>query len=46
MITNTHSFNFKTLTLTHEGKNEQILPQALVPRNPPFLTFCLHIYFQ
>ena len=44
MITNTHSFNFKTEA--HEGQNEKMLPQALVPRNPPFLTFCLHIYFQ
>ena len=34
MITNTHSFNFKTRA--HEGQNEQMLPQALVALNPPF----------
>ena len=39
MITNTHSFNFKTEA--REGQNEKILPQALVARNtatppPPF----------
>jgi hypothetical protein len=31
MITNTHSFNFKTEA--REGQNEKILPQALVARN-------------
>ena len=45
MITNTHSFNFKTRA--HEGQNEKILPQAFLARNsPPLLTFWLHIYFQ
>ena len=33
MITNTHSFNFKTEA--REGQNEKILPQALVARIPP-----------
>jgi hypothetical protein len=32
MITNTHSFNFKTRA--HEGQHEQIVPQAFVARNP------------
>jgi hypothetical protein len=45
MITNTHSFNFKTRA--HEGQNEKILPQAFLARNSlPLLTFWLHIYFQ
>ena len=34
MITNTHSFNFKTRA--HDGQHEQIVPQAVVARNSPF----------
>ena len=43
MITNTHSFNFKTEA--HEGQNEKMLPQALVPRNPPLFNFLFTYLF-